>query len=140
MNYPFTHPKSVTIHSKTGQITLIGELSNSLNLSDTVNQQQRFNDLETLGSFGEWLKWRRKAFDLTREELAERAGCSTFALRKIESGEGRPSKQLAGLLAYALEFTAEEQPTFIRVARGDINLERLRISKPDTSPPPFRIL
>jgi transcriptional regulator with XRE-family HTH domain len=42
---------------------------------------------------------RRKALDQTREELARRSGCSVHALRKIESGERRPSKQLAGLLA-----------------------------------------
>ena len=91
--------------------------------------------METPGLFGEWLKQRRKALDLTQEELAERAGCSVFALRKIESGERRPSKQLAALLANALEISEEEQPTFIRVARGDLNLERLRMSKPDASPP-----
>jgi len=91
--------------------------------------------LETPGLFGEWLKQRRKALDLTQEELAERAGCSVFALRKIESGERRPSKQLAGLLAAALEIPEDEHPTFIRVARGDLNLERLRTSKPDTLPP-----
>jgi transcriptional regulator with XRE-family HTH domain len=67
--------------------------------------------LETPGLFGEWLKQRRKTLDLTREELAARAGCSIFALRKIESGERRPSKQLAGLLASALEIATEEQPT-----------------------------
>ncbi len=89
--------------------------------------------MENPGSFGEWLKQRRKALDLTQEELAERAGCSIFALRKIESGERRPSKQLAGLLATALEISEEEKTTFIRVARGDINLERLRVSKPDSS-------
>ena len=85
--------------------------------------------------FGEWLKQRRKALDLTQEELAERAGCSVFALRKIESGERRPSKQLAALLAAALEISETEQPTFIRVARGDLNLERLRIPTPDSHPP-----
>jgi len=89
--------------------------------------------LENPGSFGEWLKQRRKALDLTQEELAESAGCSIFALRKIESGERRPSKQLAGLLANALEISEEEKTTFVRVARGDINLERLRVSKPDSS-------
>jgi len=49
--------------------------------------------------FNEWLKRRRKAWDLTQDELARRAGCSVGALRKIESGERRPSKQLARLLA-----------------------------------------
>ena len=83
--------------------------------------------------FGEWLKQRRKILDLTQDELAERVGCSVFALRKIESGERRPSKQLAALLAVALEIPEEERPTFIRVARGDLTLERMRISKPDIS-------
>ena len=90
--------------------------------------------MEAPGLFSEWLKQRRKMLDLTQEELAEHAGCSVFALRKIESGERRPSKQLAALLATALEIPEEEQPTFIRVARGDLNLERLRISKIDTPP------
>jgi len=76
--------------------------------------------------FGEWVKKRRKALDLTQEELAQRAGCSVFALRKIESGDRRPSKQLADLLAESLEIPPEEKQTFIRVARGDTNLERLR--------------
>ena len=89
--------------------------------------------MDTPGFFSEWLKLRRKALDLTQEELSERAGCSVFALRKIESGERRPSKQLAALLATALEISEEEQQTFIRVARGDLNLERLRMSKPDAS-------
>src|SRR5574342_134390 len=85
--------------------------------------------------FGEWVKRRRKALDLTQDELAQRAGCSIFALRKIESGERRPSKQLAGLLASALEISEEEQPIFVRVARGDSSLERLRIPRPDASFP-----
>lgn len=75
--------------------------------------------------FGEWVKRRRKALDLTQEELAFRAGCSKFTLRKIESGERKPSKQLAELLAIALEIPDEEQQKFIKVARGDLNLERL---------------
>lgn len=75
--------------------------------------------------FGEWVKRRRKALDLTQEELAFRSGCSKFALRKIESGERKPSKQLAELLANALEIPAEEKPKFIKVARGETNLERL---------------
>lgn len=81
-------------------------------------------------SFGEWLKRRRKELDLTQAELAERASCTVFALRKIESGERRPSKQLAGLLAKPLGIPAEDQTTFIRVARGELNLERLSSSAP----------
>jgi predicted ATPase/transcriptional regulator with XRE-family HTH domain len=75
--------------------------------------------------FGDWLKRRRKALDLTQEELAKSAGCSVGALRKIEMGERKPSKQLAGLLAKALKISTEEQTTFVRVARGELILERL---------------
>src|SRR5512143_1031956 len=75
--------------------------------------------------FGEWLKGRRKELDLTQAELAQRAGCSVPALRKIEAGERRPSKQLAGLLAKSLEIPSEEQTTFIKVARGELNVDRL---------------
>lgn len=83
--------------------------------------------------FGEWVKKRRKALDLTQEELAQRAGCSVFALRKIESGERRPSKQLADLLAESLEITLEEKQTFIKVARGEMILERLHLPSLDSS-------
>lgn len=77
------------------------------------------------GYFGEWLKFRRKELDLTQAELAKRAGCSVPALRKIEAGERRPSKQLAGLLARSLEIPHEDQTTFIKVARGELSVERL---------------
>jgi predicted ATPase/transcriptional regulator with XRE-family HTH domain len=83
--------------------------------------------------FGEWVKKRRKTLDLTQEELAQRAGCSKFALRKIESGERRPSKQLAELLAGSLEISPEDKQTFIRVARGETNLERLHAPSLDSS-------
>ena len=91
-------------------------------------------ETETPVSFGEWIKERRKALDLTQDELAQRARCSVFALRKIESGERRPSKQLAGLLADALQISDDDKPTFIRVARGDLTVGRLRLSQPDSQP------
>jgi predicted ATPase/transcriptional regulator with XRE-family HTH domain len=75
--------------------------------------------------FGEWLKFRRKELDLTQAELAHRAGCSLPALRKIEAGERRPSKQLAELLGRSLEIPSENLQNFIRVARGELNIERL---------------
>ena len=76
--------------------------------------------------FGEWLKQRRNALDLTQAELAGRVGCSVHALRKIEAGERRPSKQLAELIAKSLEVSPEDQAIFVRVARGELNIERLR--------------
>jgi predicted ATPase/transcriptional regulator with XRE-family HTH domain len=90
------------------------------------------DSLETPGSFGDWLKARRKALDLTQEELARRVGCSVFALRKIEGGQRRPSKQLAGLLAAALQISEEEKPKFLRVARGELSLERIPSFSPGT--------
>jgi predicted ATPase/transcriptional regulator with XRE-family HTH domain len=77
-------------------------------------------------SFGEWLRQRREALHLSRPELARRASCSVAALRKIEFGERRPSRELAELLAKALNLPPEACATFIRVARGELGLERLR--------------
>lgn len=76
-------------------------------------------------TFGEWLKRRRNELDLTQVELAKRASCSVFTLRKIEAGERRPSKLLAQLLARSLDIPPEDQTTFIRVARKELNIERL---------------
>lgn len=76
--------------------------------------------------FGEWLKLRRIELDLTQAELAGRVGCSVHTLRKIEAGVRRPSKQLAALLAQSLGISTEDQSTFVRVARGELNVERLR--------------
>jgi predicted ATPase/transcriptional regulator with XRE-family HTH domain len=84
------------------------------------------NDL----SFGLWLQKRRKSLDLTRQELALRIGCSTSALRKIESDERRPSKQLAELLSDTLEIAADDRAAFIRIARGEQSVERLKSPLP----------
>ena len=75
--------------------------------------------------FSEWLKCRRQELDLTQEQLAQRASCSIFAIRKIESGERRPSRQLARILAQSLQIPTENQPTFIQIARGEMSMERL---------------
>jgi transcriptional regulator with XRE-family HTH domain len=83
--------------------------------------------------FGEWLKRRRQELDLTQEKLAKRASCSVFAIRKIEMGERRPSKQLAELLGKSLEIPSEEQTTFVKVARGELSVERLPPSIHDPS-------
>ena len=70
-------------------------------------------------SFGPWLKQRRRVLDLTQEELAQRAACSLSTLRKIESGDLLPSKELARLLAVALAISTEEQAAFIAFARDE---------------------
>lgn len=83
--------------------------------------------------FSEWIKRRRQGLDLTQDQLAKRACCSVFAIRKIEMGDRRPSRQLAELLAKSLEIPPEDQTTFVKVARGELSVEKLfslaRVSK-----------
>ena len=81
-----------------------------------------------MNSFGNWVKRRRKALDLTQPELAQRVGCSLATIVKIERDERRPSLQIAELLAEHLEIPASERDLFIKVARqekGDDHLEAL---------------
>jgi predicted ATPase/DNA-binding XRE family transcriptional regulator len=87
-------------------------------------------------SFGRWVTQRRKALDLTREELAGQVGCSVSGLRKIESDERRPSRQMAELLADHLHIPPEQRPMFLQVARGHLRVERLAA----VVPPPVATL
>jgi WD40 repeat protein/transcriptional regulator with XRE-family HTH domain len=66
---------------------------------------------------GAWIKQRRKVLDLSQEELAERVGCSTEMIRKIESGLRRPSKQVADLLSEHLNVPAGERARFVQQMR-----------------------
>jgi predicted ATPase/transcriptional regulator with XRE-family HTH domain len=84
-------------------------------------------------SFGAWITRRRKALDLTREELARRVGCSVSGLRKIEGDERRPSRQMAELLAGCLDIPPDQRPTFLKVARGQLRVERLTGVVPTTA-------
>ncbi len=76
-------------------------------------------------SFGRWLQKRRKALDLTQEELAQCVGCSVSTIRKIEADARRPSRQVAGLLAGCLDISPEERETFLKVARARLRTDRL---------------
>src|SRR5688500_19165705 len=70
-------------------------------------------------SFGTWIKRRRRALDITQQELAERVGCSLSLIFKIESDERRPSRQIAELLAQHLEIPADQREQFLKVARQE---------------------
>jgi predicted ATPase/DNA-binding XRE family transcriptional regulator len=72
-----------------------------------------------LRSFGEWLRLKRKAHDLTRAGLAERVGYSAATIRKLEAEERRPSAQIAGRLTALFNIPPEERTAFLRFARGD---------------------
>ena len=78
---------------------------------------------EPTASFGEWLRRRRKALDLTQEALAQRAGYSLGAIRKLEADERRPSPELASHLVDALAVPVGERAMFLKVARGDVALD-----------------
>src|SRR4051794_15437759 len=72
-------------------------------------------------SFGTWLKQQRKARGLTQKEFANRVGCTDAHIRKIESGERRPSDQIALLLANQLEIRVDDRPVFLMFAIGGLN-------------------
>src|SRR5512135_1608227 len=87
-----------------------------------------------MDTFGEWLRQQRTHLKLTREQFAERVGCSVALLRKIEDGERRPSTQIAELIANSLNIPEADRATFVRVARGELNIERLpAVLKPSTT-------
>ena len=97
-----------------------------------------------MDTFGEWIRQRRSQLKLTRGQFAERVGCSVALLRKIEDGERRPSTQIAELMANCLNIPPAERSTFVRVARGELNVERLSpVLKPvaasTASAPPLRV-
>ena len=70
-------------------------------------------------TFGDWLRQRRRALDLTQEELARQVGCSIITLRKLEAEERRPSKPMSERLADVLNVPPSERAEFLRFARGD---------------------
>ena len=75
--------------------------------------------METTDSFGYWVRRRRKALDLTQEDLAQRVGCAVVSLRKIEADERRPSPQMAQRLAHCLALPANDFVTFMAAAQGN---------------------
>ena len=71
-------------------------------------------------SFGDWLKRKRKALDLTQAALADQVGCSAAAIRKLEAEERRPSAQIAERLAEIFAIPQNETANFVRFARGEL--------------------
>jgi predicted ATPase/transcriptional regulator with XRE-family HTH domain len=87
-----------------------------------------------MDTFGELIRQQRNTLRLTREQFASRVGCSVALLRKIEDGERRPSIQIAELMANSLDIPAAERSTFVKVARGELSVDRLsRLIKPVTA-------
>ena len=84
--------------------------------------------METTISFGYWIRRQRKALDLTQQVLAERVGCSLAAIKKIESDERRPSRQIAERLADSLGVPASQREIFLECARGLRSVDQLLLA------------
>lgn len=80
-------------------------------------------------SFGSWLKLKRKALDLTREDLAKQVGYSAATIRKIEDEERHPSTQVVERLAEILKIPQNERTDFLRFARGDLKSAPVEIDE-----------
>ncbi|RIK40988.1 MAG: hypothetical protein DCC55_13375 [Chloroflexi bacterium] len=89
-------------------------------------------------SIGAWIRLRRRALDMTQEALAECVGLSVSAVRKIESDERRPSRQVAELLADGLQISADERTAFLKAARGELSVSHSQIlsARVPLPPPP----
>ena len=85
-------------------------------------------------SFGNWIKRRRKALDMTQQELAQKVGCSVSLIFKMESDERRPSRQIAELLAEHLEIPADQRAVFLKVARQEKATDGLQSISPLSEP------
>ncbi len=85
-------------------------------------------------SFGNWMKRRRKALDMTQQDLAQKVGCSISAIFKIESDERRPSRQIAELLATHLEIPQDQINLFLKVARQEKAVDHLEVLPPLLTP------
>jgi predicted ATPase/class 3 adenylate cyclase len=87
--------------------------------------------MEPISSFGYWLRRRRKALDLTQDELSRQLGCALGTLKKLETDERRPSKQLAERLADCLEIPATQRATFLKAARAELAVDQLPMAAPE---------
>ncbi len=68
-------------------------------------------------TFGEWLKSRRRALDVTQKQLAVQLECAEITIRKIEANRLRPSKNLARLMLKKLNVPRAEQDELVQLAR-----------------------
>jgi len=90
--------------------------------------------MDEIASFGEWLRRRRKALDLTQEEFARQVGCAVGTVKKLEADERRPSKHLAERLAECLEVPPEQRLAFLKAARAELSPTRLASPTPPVTP------
>ena len=85
-------------------------------------------------SFGNWVRRRRKALDLTQQALATQIGCSVSLILKIEMDERRPSRQIAELLAEKLGISDHQRELFLKIARQEKGTQALDSLAPPSDP------
>ncbi|TAH51431.1 MAG: XRE family transcriptional regulator [Chloroflexota bacterium] len=73
--------------------------------------------MNTLLSFGSWLKLRRRAMNYTQCELARRVYCAEITIRKIEADDLIPGCDLLELILRALNVKSTEWSDLVRLAR-----------------------
>lgn len=76
-------------------------------------------------TFGQWVKQRRKAINLTQTELGNLVFCSAVMIKKIEGNQRRPSVQVAKLLARYLKIAPKSYASFLSLARPDLSAEQI---------------
>ncbi len=88
--------------------------------------------------FGELVRRLRRSSDLTQRELAAASYCSVGTIRRIESGDLRPSRALAEHLASVLGISDADREDFLRAARGlppAVPLDARTGAQPGAQPP-----
>lgn len=92
--------------------------------------------MSEISFFGEWVAQRRKTLDLTQRELAAQTNCALATIKKIETGERRPSRELAEGIAGVLRIPDHKQPLFVECARGLRPVEALGLVTHSPDQPP----
>src|SRR5512143_4089687 len=82
--------------------------------------------MESMTTFGTWVKQRRRALGLSQAELAQRVACSRETIKKIEGDLRRPSLQIVELLARQFKITAADYSAFVQLARPEVAPEFTR--------------
>jgi predicted ATPase/transcriptional regulator with XRE-family HTH domain len=89
----------------------------------------QFEQMEDERTFGQWVKQRRKALDLTQADLAQRVSCSKSMINKIESNFRSPAKPLIELLAQHLKIPPAEYAAFVHRAQPHLLIEHGELLK-----------
>jgi len=93
------------------------------------------NAVETIFSFGVWVRTRRRTLRMTQQEVANGTGCSVVLIRKIEADTRRPSLQIAERLAHSLHIPLATIPAFLLAARAKRAPDRLPLPGQDMREP-----